>query len=218
MEERKVKQDFILLIMNCQKYREKSLAQKNTWLKELPSNIKYYHVIGNSELKKDFKFDDEERKLWVRNQDDYNSLPHKVITAYDAINQTYDYKYIMKTDDDQQVLSCFQFFSTLTKLFDSPNFSYHYGGFIVDVKLPHISQYYRIHPELPNNLKIEAIKYCNGRFYFLSYNAIQDLITKRENISKEYLEDYAVGYYLNSSLKTKIFPIKTDAYFKDFTL
>ena len=218
MEERKVKQDFILLIMNCQKYREKSLAQKNTWLKELPSNIKYYHVIGNSELKTEFKFDDEERKLWVRNHDDYNSLPHKVITAYDAINQTYDYKYIMKTDDDQQVLSCFQFFSTLTKLFDSPNFSYHYGGFIVDVKLPHISQYYRIHPELPNNLKIEAIKYCNGRFYFLSYNAIQDLITKRENISKEYLEDYAVGYYLNSSLKTKIFPIKTDAYFKDFTL
>ena len=203
--------------MNCQKYGEKATMQKNTWLKEVPSNIKYYHVIGNSELKNDFEFDDEERKLWVRNPDDYNSLPHKVITAYDAINKTYDYKYIMKTDDDQQVLSCFQFFSTLTKLFDSPNFSYHYGGFIVDVKLPHISQYYRIHPELPQNLKIEAIKYCNGRFYFLSCNAIQDLITKRKNISNEYLEDYAVGYYLNSIFKNNIFPIKTDVYFKDFT-
>ena len=217
MEERKVKQDFILLIMNCQKYREKAEAQKNTWLKELPSNIKYYHVIGNSELKTDFEFDHEERKLWVKNHDDYNSLPHKVINAYDAVNQTYDYKYIMKTDDDQQVLSCFQFFSTLTKLFESPTFSYNYGGFIVDVKLPHISQYYRIHPELPRNLKIEAIKYCNGRFYFLSSNAVQYLINKREDISKEYLEDYAVGYYLNSSLKNKIFPIKTNVYFKDFT-
>ena len=217
MEERKIQQDFILLIMNCQKYREKAEMQKNTWLKELPSNIKYYHVVGNSMLKTKFKFDDEERKLWVRNHDDYNSLPHKVITAYDAINQTYEYKYIMKTDDDQQVLSCFQFFTTLTKLLDSPNFSYHYGGFIVDVKMPHISQYYRIHPELPRNLKIEAIKYCNGRFYFLSSNAVQDLINKREDISKEYLEDYAVGYYLNSSLKTKIFPIKTDVYFKDYT-
>jgi hypothetical protein len=123
----------------------------------------------------------------------------------------------MKTDDDQQVQSCSQFFSTLTKLFDSPSFSYHYGGFIVDVKLPHISQYYRIHPELPRNLKIEAIKYCNGRFYFLSYKAIQDLITKRESISKEYLEDYSIGYYLESSLKTNIFQIKTDVYFKDFT-
>lgn len=217
MEERKVQQDFILLIMNCQKYREKAEAQKNTWLKELPSNIKYYHVIGNSELKTDFEFDHEERKLWVKNHDDYNSLPHKVINAYDAVNQTYDYKYIMKTDDDQQVLSCFQFFSTLTKLFESPTFSYNYGGFIVDVKLPHISQYYRIHPELPRNLKIEAIKYCNGRFYFLSSNAVQYLINKREDISKEYLEDYAVGYYLNSSLKNKIFPIKTNVYFKDFT-
>jgi len=203
--------------MNCQKYSEKATVQKNTWLKELPSSIKYYHVIGNSMLKTNFKFDDEERKLWVRNHDDYNSLPHKVITAYDAINETYDYKYIMKTDDDQQVQSCSQFFSTLTKLFDSPSFSYHYGGFIVDVKLPHISQYYRIHPELPRNLKIEAIKYCNGRFYFLSYKAIQDLITKRESISKEYLEDYSIGYYLESSLKTNIFPIKTDVYFKDFT-
>ncbi len=217
MEERRIKQDFILLIMNCQKYSEKATVQKNTWLKELPSSIKYYHVIGNSMLKTNFKFDDEERKLWVRNHDDYNSLPHKVITAYDAINETYDYKYIMKTDDDQQVQSCSQFFSTLTKLFDSPSFSYHYGGFIVDVKLPHISQYYRIHPELPRNLKIEAIKYCNGRFYFLSYKAIQDLITKRESISKEYLEDYSIGYYLESSLKTNIFPIKTDIYFKDFT-
>ena len=217
MEERKIQQDFILLIMNCQKYREKAEMQKKTWLKELPSNIKYYHVIGNSELKTDFEFDDEERKLWVKNHDDYNSLPHKVITAYDAINQTYEYKYIMKTDDDQQVLSCFQFFTTLTKLFESPTFSSHYGGFIVDVKLPHISQYYRIHPELPQNLKIEAIKYCNGRFYFLSCNAIQDLITKRKNISNEYLEDYAVGYYLNSIFKNNIFPIKTDVYFKDFT-
>jgi len=218
MEERKVKQDFILLIMNCQKYTEKASAQKNTWLKQLPPNIKYYHVIGNSELKNLFEFDNEERKLWVRNHDDYNSLPDKVISAYDAVNQTYDYKYIMKTDDDQQVLSCYQFFTTLTKLFESPSFSYHYGGFIVDVKLPHISQYYRIHPELPRNLKIEAIKYCNGRFYFLSYNAIQDLINKRKDISKEYLEDYAVGYYLNSALKNNIFPIKTDVYFKDFTL
>ena len=34
MEERKIKQDFILLIMNCQKYREKASIQTNTWLKQ----------------------------------------------------------------------------------------------------------------------------------------------------------------------------------------
>ena len=218
MEERKIKEDFILLIMNCQKYKEKADAQKNTWLKELPSTIKYYHVLGNPELKNDFDFDDEERKLWVKTKDDYISLPHKVITAYDAINKTYDYKYIMKTDDDQQVLPCFHFFSTLTKLFNSPNFVYHYGGFIVDVKIPHISQYYRIHSELPHNLKIEAVKYCTGRFYFLSCTAVQDILTKKKNISNEYLEDYSVGYYMSCYLKKNIFPIKTDIYFKDFSL
>ena len=124
----------------------------------------------------------------------------------------------MKTDDDQQVLSCFQFFSTLIKLFDSPNFSYHYGGFIVDVKNPYLSEYHRVHPELPIHLKIQATKYCNGRFYFLSSNAVQDLINKREDISKEYLEDYAIGYNLEPHFKENIIKIATNKFFTDIEL
>ena len=39
--------DYILLILNCEKYKDKAENQKETWLKLLPQHIRYYHVIGN---------------------------------------------------------------------------------------------------------------------------------------------------------------------------
>jgi hypothetical protein len=47
-----IKQDFILLIFNCEKYRYKALMQKETWLQELPVNIIYYHVLWQKEKEK----------------------------------------------------------------------------------------------------------------------------------------------------------------------
>ena len=217
MEENKIEQDFIFLIMNCQKYREKAIVQKKTWLMELPHDkIIYYHVIGNIDLQTDFLFDNQERILWVKTLDDYNSLPHKVISAYDAINNIFKYKYIFKTDDDQQLNNCKHFLNTIIKFVESVSPKIHYGGKIVNVHAPHISQYYKIHPELPKNLYIDAIKYCNGRFYLLSNDAVEDLLNKKDKISKEYLEDYSIGYYLDYKYKKEIFLINSDTYFKDF--
>lgn len=96
-----IEQEFILLIMNCKKYAKKAKFQKMTWLKSIPSSLLYYHVIGDENLERDFYFDDQERILWVKTLDDYNSLPKKVIAAYNAVNETLNFKYIFKTDDDQ---------------------------------------------------------------------------------------------------------------------
>ncbi len=74
-----IKQDFILLIMNCKKYADKASLQKTAWLRNIPSYLKYYHVIG--------------------------ALPKKVITAYQAIYDTYKFTYIFKTDDDQMLVN-----------------------------------------------------------------------------------------------------------------
>ena len=49
-----IKQEVILLIMNCKKYEWKANVQRTTWLKTIPNFIKYYHVIGNEELETDF--------------------------------------------------------------------------------------------------------------------------------------------------------------------
>ena len=89
-----IDQDFILLIMNCKKYVNKALQQKNTWLPIIPSYLKYYHVIGDETLDTSYTFDDDNHILWLKVADDYNSLPTKVITAYEAIYDTFNFKYI----------------------------------------------------------------------------------------------------------------------------
>jgi len=210
----RIPQEHILLIMNCQKYRHKAEEQKSTWLHQLPPHLLYFHVLGDRNFPKPFYFDFEERILWVKTKDDYNSLPHKVISAYEAVEQTFDYQYIFKTDDDQRLTQP-GFFSLLTKLLKTMQPPVHYGGFIVDVPMRHISKYYLYHPELPKNLWIEKIKYCNGRFYLLSREALCNLIEKKDKIREEYLEDYAIGLYLDSKYKTNILPITTQKYFED---
>jgi hypothetical protein len=212
-----IKQEFILLIMNCKKYEKKALVQKNTWLRSIPYYLKYYHVVGDESLDNDFKFDNDNKVLWVKTPDDYNSLPKKVIQSYIAVNSTFDYKYIFKTDDDQMLANT-NFFSTITKLITNKTPTSHYGGYVVDVPFSHLSQYHIIHPELPKYLPIYATKYCNGRFYFLSKHAVEDLIAKKTNIMNEYFEDYAIGFNLDEYYKIDVLNIATNKIFTDIDM
>jgi hypothetical protein len=77
-----ISQDYILLIMNCKKYKLKADCQKKTWLTELPNYLIYYHVIGDITLESDYLFDNDNRVLYVKTNDDYISLPYKVIMSY----------------------------------------------------------------------------------------------------------------------------------------
>jgi hypothetical protein len=208
-------QDFILLIMNCYRYSHKADQQRNTWLKAVPEQIKYYHVLGDSNLENEFSFDEKERKLIVKTPDDYNSLPKKVIAAYNAVVKTFEFKYIFKTDDDQELVQP-KFLDILMGLLSkakTKDLKAHYGGHIVDVPQSYLSKYYKIHPELPEYLPVYATKYCSGRFYFLSLEAIQNLIKQREKIENEYLEDYAIGFYLHPFFKEHMMKLQTDNFF-----
>jgi hypothetical protein len=209
-----IDQEFIMLIMNCKKYDKKALFQKHTWLKNIPSYLCYYHVIGDETLDTPYKFDDETQVLWIKTGDDYNSLPKKVILAYEAIYKTFNFKYVFKTDDDQMLLKP-HFFDTIKNLIVNMNPSPHYGGYIINIKQPQLSQYYRIHPELPKELPLYVTKYCSGRFYFLSNIAIENLINKKESITKEYFEDYAIGFNLDQRFKTNMLNISTNLFFMD---
>jgi hypothetical protein len=203
--------------MNCKKYENKANIQRNTWLKTLPSYLIYYHVIGDESLNNDFIFDNDKQILWVKAPDDYNSLPKKVIASYEAVSKTFDYKFILKTDDDQ-MLTKPNFFNTITKLITNKRPVSHYGGFIVDVKFAHLSQYHKFHPELPENIPVHVTKYCNGRFYFLSKEAIQHLITKKNNIKNEFFEDYAIGFNLDEKYKKDMLNILTNKIFIDIEM
>ena len=209
-----IDQEFIMLIMNCKKYIKKALYQKMTWLKQIPSCLKYYHVIGDESLDAEFRFDNENNVLYVKVADDYNSLPKKVIRAFSAINQTFNFKYLFKTDDDQMLTNP-KFFDMITGLVSAKQPQTHYGGYIVELKQPSCSKYHLIHSELPPNLPLCATKYCSGRFYFLSSEATKDLISKKDNVEKEYFEDYAIGFNLHERFKQDMLLIATNKYFID---
>ena len=71
---------------------------------------------------------------------------------------------------------------------------------------------------MPSYLPILQTKYCSGRFYFLSKSAITNLLNKRENIEKEYLEDYAIGLNLDIIFKKDMMSISTNKFFTDIEL
>ena len=217
-----INQDYILLIFNCVKYRYKALRQQETWLKDLPelqNKLIYYHVIGDPKLetKTGYLFDEDQQILWLRVDDDYNSLPKKVINAYSAVSKVYNFKYIFKTDDDQ-ILRPVKFFDTLITVLNSRHTDIskqvHYGGHVVDVKEPYKSEYYRLHPELPQDLIVQKTQYCSGRFYLLSHMAVIGLLIKKDDICNEFLEDYAIGFHM--PFKASMLRLKNEDFFFDF--
>lgn len=211
-----INQDYILLIMNCKKYIKKAKFQKLTWLPKIPTNIIYYHVIGNPNMDINYKFDNENKILWVKVDDDYISLPKKVIRSYNAVNELFNYKYIFKTDDDQ-ILVNNKFLDILLNITNQKP-KIHYGGYIVNVKENYLSQYHKLHPELPQFLPLLKTCYCSGRFYFLSKQSVVNLISKQLLIEKEYLEDYAIGFNLNQLYKSNMINLMTNKFFTDIEL
>jgi hypothetical protein len=211
-----IHQEYIMLIMNCKKYAEKAEFQKRTWLRKIPEYLQYYHVIGEPQLDTNYKFDNENRILWVKVDDDYNSLPKKVIRAYEVVHEVFNFKYLYKTDDDQILVN--EKFLDIVNNITNIRPKIHYGGYIVDVKQNYLSQYHKIHPELPEYLPILQTKYCSGRFYFLSKQAISNLVSKKQFIEKEYLEDYAIGFNLDQYYKLNMINLATNNYFTDIEL
>ena len=212
-----ISNEYILLILNCKKYAHKAAHQKATWLPEITSFLPYYHIIGDELLEEDFKFDNHLCILYVRVVDDYISLPKKVLAAFNAIIRTFpECKYILKTDDDQMLSTPDKFFKIITSIIETKKPKVHYAGKIIEVKTPYLSEYGKIHPELPAPLIVYPTKYCNGRFYALSVEAVKSLLQRRNLIEKEFLEDYAVGYYLHPIFKMTAFNIDSDRFFTDF--
>ncbi len=205
--------DYILLIMNCQRYKHKALIQKQTWIPFVPNNIYTLHVIGDPNLSEPYKLIESDNLLIIKTEDDYNHLPKKVINAYDIINSLFDYKYIYKTDDDQMLQST-KFFSYINGIIEKNN-NVNYGGMMVTLKDDTISDYYHFHPELPHDLILKKGSYCNGRFYLLSQASVNALLLSKSDIEKEFFEDYAIGHYLPSQFKLNYFSINTGLYFKD---
>ena len=131
----------------------------------------------------------------VNSNDDYYSLPSKIVKAIKYIQDLFQYDYIFKTDDDQ-MLYIPDFFTRLCLDLEK---KIHYGGFLIDIK----SDYYtngNSHPEynqIGRNsglFLLKKTKYCNGRFYLLSKKVIKKCIIPNLDKAINYsVEDHFIG-------------------------
>jgi hypothetical protein len=167
--------------------------------------------VNNDNDNTDYFFDFYNKIIYTKTKDDYLSLPHKVITALEAVNHTFNYDYIFKTDDDQELVDD-GFFNKMMTTLSTKN--YNYGGQLLNVN-DHYSRYYTVHSELPKKLLLRRTSYCSGRFYFLSKAAIITLLDKKEHIKEHVIEDHAIGYYMDEHLKKNALHFLSDHFFRD---
>lgn len=209
-------QDNLLIILNCCAYRHKAEKQKQTWLCNLPMWLPYYHVVGDISLETPFVWDEETRVLTVRAPDDYNSLPKKVMASLYAVQQTFpSLQYVWKTDDDQTVDNPTHFAEIVRDTLERSKPRVHYGGHLVTIDQPYLSEYYTLHPCLPRWLPMMPTVYSSGRFYVLSKQARTNLLSKRDRVEREYLEDYAVGYHLDPYFKSNAVHLPVEYHVRD---
>lgn len=198
--------------MNCKKYTHKAKKQRELWVnKTLPVNIKYYYVIGDKEKCNQQDYVIEDDIMYVNTEDDYNSLPLKVIKAYEIINQNFDYDYIFKTDDDIK-LTRKQFISDLQEKLKHKTI--YYGGFRLNSP-KHVSPWYLKHDCLPKDIVIEKTIYCTGRFYFLHKEAVVNVLESKDKFKGRYFEDHCIGLFLDDKYKENCYHFDTFKYFTE---
>jgi hypothetical protein len=203
--------EVVWLILSCEAYAAKADRQKQTWLRHVTDP--YFHVIGRPNLPTPFEVDHEGHRLWVRAPDDYPSLPRKTIAALAAIDALFTYRFVFKTDDDQDVPRVEAWRKIVCGILRTR--PVHYGGQLVTLPAPSCSDSYRLHPELGGPLALKAGRYCTGRFYLLSSLAVDSLLLRRAEMEAEVFEDYAVGQYLDPVCFSYLLPLQTSQWFSD---
>jgi hypothetical protein len=201
---------YCLLILNCKKFSYKRDMQRNTWLKNF-AVMPWFHVIGDTALDTEYKFDDVNNILYVNVPDDYLSLPKKTYMAIKAITDKFPLiTHILKTDDD---MDCN--LTQLNKYLDII-YNYDYGGFFANVEANCMSTYHYKYCEEKCPYMILACRYCAGRFYFLSKLATDSILKKKDTFWSYVFEDNIVGHSLKDIETLKILEMEEKCIFKEF--
>jgi len=222
-----LKDDYVLIILSCKKYRkERREAQIPQFLtnQKVMNGMPYYHVEGNPQLftfkkhrKKQYIINEKERVIYTNTKDDYLSLAHKTIMAFKAVVENFDFKYILKTDDDQRLIAP-SFFNDLRGhvIKETPD----YVGRIFD--MPEKIEEYQpvVHREdgFPTGYVVgDGLPFTNGRFYALSRRNVKDLVENKFDLIKEELsEDWAMAKYQNIDYRKNTLCFETMNIFMDY--
>lgn len=188
----------VFMIISCKGNRHKQDAIRETWLKELNvANIEYVFIEGSAAVEKAIQLDD---RLFVKSQDTYEYLSHKIYKSIRAIREVYNPDYILKIDDD---CACnVQKFLEL----DLREFEY-LGSNIINGE----NSTYDWHKKSLSNEQLKNVLYKAGKEiswfdggggYLIGRKAI-DIIAGMNLLKFSHMfEDYAVGRALHGKLKT----------------
>jgi hypothetical protein len=73
---------------------------KLDWLKDLPTNIDYVIIRGNTELATEYEFQRETHQCVLRCSDTYAGLPEKIRAGFRFVYKEFNPDFIIKVDDD----------------------------------------------------------------------------------------------------------------------
>lgn len=178
------------------KHREE---QKKHLLEKNNEDIIFYYFIGDLNLDSEYKIDEENKIVYLKVPDNYESLPLKTQAAVSFVNETYSdsIKGMIKTDDDidldlEKIHSCLSsygdidYFGIVTQITDPENLSTWHMG--------------KCESEEINKtpVRIPLCTYCGGGGYYLSNKSIAKISQSKEKYSTMVFEDAATGYVLNS--------------------
>ena len=220
-----LKDDYILMILSCKKYeKERRVGQINQFLNNnsIMQGMRYFHLVGdkhkfrkNKKLK--YIVDEEKNIIYTNTLDDYLSLPHKTISGLTALYETFDFKYVLKTDDDQRLLNpkIFSILDTVLK-----NKKPDYFGKLCNME----EQVEKWQPIVHKNdgfptgyIVGDGKPFTNGRFYGLSHRNVYYLVSNKFNqVRKELSEDWAIAKYQHLDHRNNIFTFENMHIFMDY--
>lgn len=87
----------IVILTSCY---SSNRPDKLEWLKELPPNIQYVIIRGNTNLTTDYVFQPETHECVLRCSDTYEGLPDKIRAGFRFVYKQFNPDFIIKVDDD----------------------------------------------------------------------------------------------------------------------
>ena len=166
----------------------------------------FYYFIGDITLSEDYKIDEENKIVYLKVPDNYESLSLKTYYAMKFISENYLDKIsgVFKTDDDiildiDKLIKCIddnkehKYFGTLATSGDYYS-DYHFGK-CESIELN------------SKKLFIPESKYCAGGGYYISKELINNILDNISIFEEVIFEDAAVGVAMN---KYNIYPFDID--------
>lgn len=191
-------------------YKNKYDFFKKVYSKDLFSNnYNYIFVCGNKEQNEEFIYNPDLNIVYVKCDDNYDSLPMKVYMGIKYILKNENIEGIFKLDDTSIIND---FNVILDSLKNNSKIDY-FGAIKEDNRK---TKYYKLrhsrlkrfqYPEKYKNVVFPNSYFCHGCGYYLSLQSCRIILDNLKIIENNVLEDTCIGYILNCN---NVFPVKID--------